>query len=53
MRATGKSAEEPRELHVEGTTFNPTQGGISGLSSLDRNIEVSNTTRPCYYMLEN
>lgn len=53
MHATGKSAEELRELHVEGATFNPTQGGISGLNSLDRNIEVSNITRPCCLLLEN
>ena len=38
--ATGKTVDELRQLQVEGTTFNPTQGSIPGLSSLDRNLEV-------------
>lgn len=36
----GQSGEELRELTVEGTTFDPTTGGVSGLTSLDRNLEV-------------
>ena len=37
----GQSGEELRELTVEGTTFDPTTGGVSSLTSLDRNLEVS------------
>lgn len=38
---TGNSPEELRELQVEGTTFNPSNGGITGLSSIDQNLEAS------------
>ena len=37
---TGQSADDLRELTVEGTTFDPTTGGVTGLTSLDRNLEV-------------
>jgi len=37
---SGPSADDLRELTVEGTTFDPTTGGVSGLTSLDRNLEV-------------
>ncbi|DBA90070.1 TPA: hypothetical protein ACH3X2_004332 [Trebouxia sp. C0005] len=36
----GQSADDLRELTVEGTTFDPTTGGVSGLTSLDRNLEA-------------
>lgn len=39
----GRNADELRELTVEGTTFDPTTGGVKGLTSLDRNLEVDSS----------
>ena len=36
----GQNGEDLRELTVEGTTFDPTTGGVGSLTSLDRNLEV-------------
>ena len=42
----GQSGEDLRELTVEGTTFDPTRGGVHGLTSLDRNLEVRHRACP-------
>ena len=36
----GSSADDLQELEVEGTSFNPGQGGVVGLSALPANLEV-------------
>ena len=38
---SGRTADELRELTVEGTSFDPNQGGVEGLTSLDCNLEVN------------
>ena len=39
----GGSAGDLQELEVEGTSFNPGQGGVIGLTSLPPNLEVPQT----------
>lgn len=36
----GNSVEDVKEFVVEGTSFNPSSGGIVGKTSLQKNMEV-------------
>ncbi|BDA48697.1 Calcium-transporting ATPase 2, endoplasmic reticulum-type [Coccomyxa sp. Obi] len=38
--ATGSSETDMRHITVEGTSFNPTLGGVVGVKSLDRSLEA-------------
>ncbi|KAK9917696.1 hypothetical protein WJX75_007286 [Coccomyxa subellipsoidea] len=38
--ATGSSESDMRHIAVEGTSFNPSAGGVVGVKSLDRNLEA-------------
>ena len=42
----GSSADDLQELEVEGTSFNPGQGGVVRLSALPANLEVPVTRLP-------
>lgn len=44
--AAGSSTSDFRSFVVEGTSFNPSKGGVIGLSSLPKNCEVK-----CHYTL--
>lgn len=40
LRGAGNSALDLKTLEVEGTSYNPADGGVVGITTLSKNLEV-------------